>query len=197
MEGVGNGGALAQDVPLLGPDAAQATQAGLTRAGVLCVLCGMPTGPMTPRDEPHPLEYLRLDTTLEEGKVKPTIVTSRIVVCGRAGCHHQELRKTADAVRPFTGWEIIDQEEEERVAEAKKEMQPHFRKGQPVVVREDRRGGIIMSCSRHEPTEDHPKGYWQYAVSTDGTSVNALEGNPFREDQLEAAPEESAEEPEA
>lgn len=180
-------GMLAQDVPLLGPDAAQATQAGLTKAGVLCVLCGLPTGKVTPRDEPHPLEYLRVDVTMEEGKIKPTVVTTRLVVCGRAQCDHRPIRMTANAVRPFTGWEFIDPEEEAAAALAEEEGVPaaRFRKDEEVEVRKTGQRAVVMSASHHEPVDGFPMGYWQYALSEDGTAAKALDGNPYPEDALD------------
>ena len=52
------------------------------------------------------------------------------------------------------------------------------------VVEVDGRRGVVMHGAFHEPTDLYPIGYWQYAISEDGTQVKAFPDNPFEEDRL-------------
>lgn len=58
--------------------------------------------------------------------------------------------------------------------------EPKFKKDD-VVIAEGHRV-LVMSKSYHED------GYWQYALSEDGTAVKALPHNPYKEDGLRMAP---------
>lgn len=102
----GNGGVPSGEVPLLGADQNTAMEAGLTKTGVLCCLCGRTTG----EEDCDPREYLRVDPKLGADQQKPQVVITRIVACRREDCDDSELAPTAHAWRPYVGWKVTERE---------------------------------------------------------------------------------------
>lgn len=109
--GSGNG-----EVPLLGPDQTTAMEAGLTKAGVLCALCGRTTAGED--GEGNPREYLRIDPKLDaSGEGKPTVVIVRLVACRREDCDDSDLAASSHAWREYQGWNFSEAEPETDISE--------------------------------------------------------------------------------